>query len=368
MRVSLNFACLCLAVPALVQGSQLRGASSIGDRHLGCNVDMWTNFDVYLPTNLTVYKSEWNQGSWCMNGCQSSSPTSCGPMFDTTTAINCPLNNIYVSNNGQGHPCEGAHGTIYMQPDPEYTDLTGLQYITYSYQNSGGPNAADTNYQLTFYTAGDTGYIFGEEYPISKSGSHNNDGVLTFKIETVATPAPKPNAPNFTSYDGLWVEVTEDVTQYTISSTITYQGEQTNEYSQQFQEGLSLTDNVKFTDGLTTATMSEEGKFDMTETTDSTLTIMGSESTTYECSAVSCPSGRLYQWVVAGNTDSGDVSTLSNCIFTCIPDANPNPPLCPNAYCGDVECQCCNSVWMKNNTDPVANNLCPATASPTPSP
>ena len=85
------------------------------------------------------------------------------------------------------------------------------------------------------------------------------------------------------------------------------------------------------------------------------------------------------------------MQAVAQCSWVCIPDdvvhnpenqcgprppssppplAPPSPPSCdfgpkcPNMYCGDTACQCCNSVWRGDTRDANANYLCPNLISP----
>ena len=141
-----------------------RSANTSTPRRLGCDVEIWTDFESLLPTDLTVISSSIDHGNWCMKGCGGSGSNDCGTdEWFHTGSISCPLSDIYLSNNGG---CHGSVGTITMQPSTDYTSQTGLESIEYSFDNSGGPNAATTTYSLTF-NGGYSGYGFGIPNPTS---------------------------------------------------------------------------------------------------------------------------------------------------------------------------------------------------------
>jgi len=284
-----------------------------------------------------------------MKGCGASGDNECdtNEYFETAT-MNCQLESIYLANAGS---CYRAQGSIFMKPSQDYTTETGLQYIEYQYHNSGGPNADTTTYQLIFY--GGNGYTFGQTQPTDEALSKNDKGTITFTIETVSTPPPVL-APNFTSYEGSWVAIAQDVSDYTYSSTMTYESDDTTEYENEFLEGLTMGAEAGFMgDKLSTSAQST-----FTQTTTTTVENIDTASATTTCSAVDCENGRLYQWVVAGATNDDDTSTVSGCIYTCVDNSIPQGPVCPFGYCGDNECQCCNTVWIEGNDDPDANHLC----------
>ena len=223
------------------------------------------------------------------------------------------------------------------------------------------PHAATTNFELDFNTgASVTGYSFGQKYATAQDLDSNSKGTLTFTIEEVVTPAPIV-APNFTSYGGVWNFIASGSQTYTESATITYQKTQTNQYANQFLQGLTVTDEITFSAfegvALQKNRLTIAGKTEFTETVTKTVSTMTGESYTTTCSSITCD-GRLYQWIVYGTTEDRQYSTVSNCYFACVPNSEPLSPQCPNGFCGTTDCQCCNALWIANNTDPGDNHLC----------
>ena len=347
MKLNTIFA---LAVVALPFSSQAASEQNLR-RRLGCNVEIWTDFQVDLPTQFTVFNSTVQHGKWCMQGCGGSGGTECGTntWYETGT-MDCMLGNIYLANGGS---CYGAEGSIFMKPTQDYTEETGLQYIEYQFHNSGGSHADTTTYNLVFYTTSDS-YQFGETQPTNEDLSKKDKGTITFTIETTSTPPPTQVQPNFTSYEGNWVPIAQDVTDYSYSSSVTFESSTTTEYEDEFMAGLSVGMQV----GFLKEQLNAQAQGSVTMTTENTFENIGTTSGTTTCSAVSCEDGRLYQWSVTGTTSNDETSTVSSCIFTCVENETPTGPQCPFGYCGDADCQCCNQVWIEGNSDPVANNLC----------
>ena len=178
---------------------------------------------------------------------------------------------------------------------------------------------------------------------------------MYFTIEAESTPPPV-NAPNFTAFDGVWIAIAQDVQDYSYSSTITYESKTDSKYASNFEEGLKISAQVGFLDEK----LSADASVQMQQTVSTTVTTIGTTSATATCGAVSCPDGRLYQWMVDGSTDNGETSTVSSCDYACVDNSIPSGPLCPFGFCGgdNAECQCCNAPWIEGNDDPDANHLC----------
>jgi len=106
-------------------------------RELGCDVQMTIKFNINVPTTFTVATSDVSNGSFDIEGCWTD-------WIKTSSNINCQLKSasdggyVYIRNNGQGSPCDGAIGSFTAFPEASFSAVTGLDSITFKWDDSGG--------------------------------------------------------------------------------------------------------------------------------------------------------------------------------------------------------------------------------------
>ena len=165
-------------------------------------------------------------------------------------------------------------------------------------------------------------------------------------------PPATPVANNVTEYNGSWASIASGGT-VGISAGTSWSKEQSSTIGTSFEKGFTEEVSTKF--GKTTKVTAGASQV-MGETSSSTISQSNSGSYGVTCTSNEC-NGRLYQWQTAADYIEGPTQIVKSCFFKCVPLSTPNGPLCPYGFCASESCQCCNAVWMKDNSNPTANHL-----------
>jgi len=145
---------------------------------------------------------------------------------------------------------------------------------------------------------------------------------------------------DFTGFEGRWqvagsgstVQTTASSSWSKTTSTTTANG---------FTTSLGVTASMEFAD---IGTLGYSATNTLSTSVSETLSQMQGGRNSITCGSEHCD-GNLWQWGVVGTRADGTTERVSQCAFVCIGIDKPITvkPKCPRGFCGDSDCQCCNS-------------------------
>jgi len=269
-----------------------------------------------------------------------------------SNCMNIPPNGTQIFKTKDSSPCQGVEGTFTYGPsNAAYTAQTGLESIELHYKDGGGPHGKVIATQQFKYS-NPTGYEFGPTTaPIC---SNPKSCFEKFTVEIIKSP-PTPEPDSVKEYTGSWAPIASDGT-VGISAGTSWTNEQSSSIGTSFEYGFTEGVSTKF--GVSTKVTAGASQ-EMGKTSSDTISQSNSGSYGVTCNSNEC-NGRLYQWQTAAEYIKGPRQIVKSCFFTCVPDVTPNGPLCPYGFCASASCQCCNAVWIKDNTNAADNHLAPS--------
>jgi len=322
----------------------------------GCEVDFGFQIFNKLDVALYAHTSITSHGTLDVPDC--GTPCKVDKPCTYNNCMNIPPNSTRYFDTSSSSPCQGVEGTfIYGPINSTYTVQTGLESITLNYKDGGGPNGKLIATQQFNMISKPTGYEFGRKIvPIC---SDPRNCLEEFTVEIIKSP-PVPDSVK--EYNGSWALIASDGT-VGISAGTSWTNEQSSSIGTSFEKGFTEEVSTKFGKTKVTAGASQE----MGQTSSATISQSNSSSYGVTCTSNPCK-GRLYQWQTAAEYREGPTQIVKSCFFRCVPDTTHPGPQCPSGFCASDGCQCCNAVWMKDNTNAADNLLAPSaggTCSPT---
>lgn len=183
------------------------------------------------------------------------------------------------------------------------------------------------------------------------------------QINQFATRVDQPVV--FDNYQGAWVVMGQHVQSSMLLYGTSWSHTKSNTVTNAWDSGLKGAIKVGFGSNSVSSSLSSS----YSRTSSETVSKTSGGSMDLWCTSLDCSDGVLYQWrlLADGSGGNGNIGTqfVTECSWVCVPDALGGimpKPKCPNLYCGDIACQCCNGNWMLDSDDPVENNVCGATA------
>ena len=366
-QVDVNGADFQQAIDDYISGGINQG---VGSSPYGNIIDCWDTSKVTDMSNAFASQETFNEKLECWD---TSSVTTMGGMFLDAKKFNQYIGSWDVSNVETMYTM--FYGALVFN---EAIDLWNVEKVTEFGEMFSGAltfNQPLADWNIT--SATDATLMFAGASAFNQdlcsweyAGSSLNVDVTTGMFsETACSDQNDPDPDNaqtswcaicFSNYAGVWKQAGSN-SQDSYEACASWSQAQSNTYSSSFSASMtnSIEEVAKFGDGA------DEAEVKVTESVtegfqvgvSQTLEETNGGSSCQTCTSVECD-GLLFQWFVNADGSDGTSQYVKSCNFQCVPESIPNGhPMCPEGYCEDISCQCCNAIWLDGNDDPDANYL-----------